>query len=71
MLLVVPTTAYNEQERTNSGRQQNLQLLSRQERIYESNGGSRVRVVQHFEIAFTKNEVRWPGTRNRKHPPNV
>jgi hypothetical protein len=74
--VVQPTTTYNQQERNNSDRHQNQQL-SRQERIYEINGGSRVRVVKnlslsyfrsnlvhHFDIAFTKNEVRWPGTQN-------
>jgi hypothetical protein len=84
----LPTPTYNEQEHNNSNinnsdRHRNQQL-SRQERIYENDGRSRVRVVkslslsyfrsklvQHFDIAFSKSEVQWPGTRNRQHPPNV
>jgi hypothetical protein len=53
--------------------------LTRQERQYENEGRSPVRIVkdlrlmyfrskliQHFEIAFQRNEIIWPGRRNRQ-----
>lgn len=86
--VVLPTPTYNEHVHNNSfinnSDRHGNQQRSRQERIYESDGRSRVRVVknlslsyfrsklvQHFDIAFSKSEVQWPGTRNRQHPPNV
>ena len=58
--------------------------FTRQERRYEREGATTVRVVknlslpyfrkkliEHFDIAYSKNEVRWPGKRNREVQVNI
>jgi hypothetical protein len=68
----------------NEQRYRNHQL-SRQEQRYKREGATTVRVVknlsllsyfqkkliEHFDIAFTKNEVRWPGKRNGEVQANI
>ena len=81
---VSSTTSTNNNNNINNSQQRRNQQLSRQERTYEREGLRTARVVkdlslsyfrnklvQHFDIAFKRNEVQWPGTQNRQQQPDI
>ena len=87
--VAVPTTTNHKQRHHNSNinysdRHRNQEELSRQERDYDNNGSSRVRLSRTFHFSASeasccrafrhrlyKNEVLWPGKQKWQHEENV